>query len=392
MKQIAYMFLVLVGATCSVFAQTPHLNTTSILLVDPGSGNQLTLNPGSLTGNRIFTFPDVSGGTMLTTANLASITSVGTITSGTWNGSLIGSNYGGTGLSNSDLTGHAGHILTVNGTEDGFLLTSGPAISGGTVDATPIGATTPSTGVFTTITSTSLVPLSSSTDVVVSNSGTLQTRSLSSLSGLVGISADAALTGDGTIGNPLGLNLTNANTWTGTQTFPSTAAQGDALIASTNSGTTTIDAARIGSGLTDAQVNDNLTINGGTMDATPVGATTESTGRFTTVEATTVLGAVSTPAAGTTYRDNAVIAWGDVAAAGIFNDQFGNAVVIHTPGTGVYTVALPNAPTAASTTVTLQSLGLVTVTRAGSTLTITTYDTTSTPTDLDFYYIIVGRP
>ncbi|MGE3801099.1 MAG: beta strand repeat-containing protein [Candidatus Kapaibacterium sp.] len=206
------------------------------------------------------------------------------------------------------------------------------------------------------------------------------------------VSTDATLVGDGTGGNPLGLNLANANSWTATQTLPTTAAQGDALIASVNSGTTTIDAARIGAGLTDAQVNDNLTVNGGTVDATPVGATTESTGRFTTVEATTVLGAVTTPAAGTTYRDNSVIAWGDIAAAGIVNDQFGNAVVIHTPGTGVYTVTLPNSPTAAATTVTLQSIGFVTVTRAGSVLTITTFDTTATPTDLDFYYITVGRP
>ena len=52
----------------------------------------------------------------------------------------------------------------------------------------------------------------------------------------------------------------------------------------------------------------------------------------------------------------------------------------------------PNAPTAASTIVTLQALGLSTVTRAGAVLTVTTYDTTGTPTDLDFYYQTVGRP
>ncbi|MBS1914501.1 MAG: hypothetical protein JST22_21125, partial [Bacteroidetes bacterium] len=131
---------------------------------------------------------------------------------------------------------------------------------------------------------------------------------------------------------------------------------------------------------------------GGTVDATPIGATTESTGRFTTSEATTVLGAASTPNAGTVYRDNVVIAWGDIAAAGTVNDQFGNVVVVHTPGTGVYTVTLPNAPTAASTIITLQSLGLTTVTRAGAVLTVTTYDTTGTPTDLDFYFQTVGRP
>ncbi|MCC7438312.1 MAG: hypothetical protein IT211_07405, partial [Armatimonadetes bacterium] len=93
------------------------------------------------------------------------------------------------------------------------------------------------------------------------------------------------LTGDGTSGNPLGVNLASANTWTATQTLPTTAGQGNALIASTNSGSTTINAVRIGAGLTDAQVNDNLTISGGTVDGTPVGATTRSTGAFTTLGA-----------------------------------------------------------------------------------------------------------
>ncbi|MEP7219893.1 MAG: hypothetical protein ABI876_13305, partial [Bacteroidota bacterium] len=269
-------------------------------------------------------------------------------------------------------------------------------INGGTIDNTSIGATTPSTGAFTTITGTSLPGASASTELVVSNGGALETRDVSTLagalSGSVAVSTDATLAGDGTSGNPLGINLANANTWTGDQTLPTTASQGDALIASTNSGTTTIDAARIGAGLTDVQVNDNLTVNGGTIDNTTIGATTESTGRFSTSEATTVLGAATTPAAGTTYRDNSVIAWGDIAAPGIVNDQFGNVTVIHTPGTGVYTVTLPNAPTAASTIVTLQSLGLVTVTRAGAVLTITTYDTTGTPTDLDFNFQTVGRP
>jgi nitrogen fixation protein FixH len=265
-------------------------------------------------------------------------------------------------------------------------------IDGGTVDNSPVGATTASTGRFTTIEGTTLPAASASGDIVTSNAGSLETRTIASLGGSIAVSTDATLAGDGTTGTPLGLNLANANTWTATQTLPVTAAQGDDLIASVNAGTTTIDAARIGAGLTDAQVNDNLTIDGGTVDNSPIGVTIESSGRFTTAEATTVLGAASTPNAGTYYRDNATIAWGDIAASGVVNDQFGNSVLAHTPGTGVYTVTLPNAPTAAATTVTLQSLGLTTVTRAGAVLTITTYDTTGTPTDLDFYFITTGRP
>jgi hypothetical protein len=173
---------------------------------------------------------------------------------------------------------------------------------------------------------------------------------------LTTVANDATLTGDGTSGNPLGIDLTNGNSWSGTQTF------------------TTVD------------------INGGTIDGTSIGATTESTGRFTTAQATTALGGATTPGAGTYYRDNAAIAWGDiVGATGAVNAQFGNAAVART-GVGVYTVTLPNSPTAAATTVTLQAIGVATVTRAGAVLTINVFDMTSTAADIDFYYIVTGRP
>ncbi|MFM8178173.1 MAG: hypothetical protein ACKOAG_03190, partial [Candidatus Kapaibacterium sp.] len=85
------------------------------------------------------------------------------------------------------------------------------------------------------------------------------------------------------------MNLGNANTWTATQTLPTTDAQGAALIGSVNSATAAVvNAARIGNGLTDTQVNNDLTINGGTVNDSPVGATTASTGRFTTIEGTTL--------------------------------------------------------------------------------------------------------
>jgi len=194
-----------------------------------------------------------------------------------------------------------GAINAASGTIDDARVTDALTISGGTIDNTPIGSTTPSTGAFTTITGTSLPSSSTATDVVVSNAGALETRTIASLGGSVAVSTDATLTGDGTTGTPLGLDLTNANAWTGTQTLPTTAAQGDALIASTNAGTTTIDATRIGAGLTDAQVSNNLTISGGTVDASPIGATTPSTGAFTTIAggSSLTLGDDATPTPGT---------------------------------------------------------------------------------------------
>jgi hypothetical protein len=162
-------------------------------------------------------------------------------------------------------------------------------ISGGTINNTPIGATTASTGRFTTITGTTLPSGSTSGNIVTSNAGALETRTLASLAGTIGVSTNTTLTGDGTTGTPLGINLGNANTWTATQTFPTTAGQGNALIASVNAGTAGgINANMIGNGLTDAQVVDALTISGGTINNTPIGATTASTGRFTTITGTTL--------------------------------------------------------------------------------------------------------
>jgi len=56
----------------------------------------VTVTTATLGASRTFTLPDVDG-TAITTGNLTSITTVGTISSGTWNGNAIGAAYGGTG-------------------------------------------------------------------------------------------------------------------------------------------------------------------------------------------------------------------------------------------------------------------------------------------------------
>jgi len=53
------------------------------------------------------------------------------------------------------------------------------------------------------------------------------------------VTTDATLQGNGVIGNPLEIALGNTNTWTATQTFPTTAAQGNALANSLNNLTST---------------------------------------------------------------------------------------------------------------------------------------------------------
>jgi hypothetical protein len=78
------------------------------------------------TADKTYTFPNASG-TVVTTGNLTDITAVGTIASGTWNGSTIGIAYGGTGLTSAPSNGQ---LLVGNGT--GYTLatlTQGSGIS-----------------------------------------------------------------------------------------------------------------------------------------------------------------------------------------------------------------------------------------------------------------------
>lgn len=127
------------------------------------------------------TLAAVAGGTY---SGDDSITTLGTISSGTWNGVTIGYQYGGTGLTS---LGSAGYVLAVNGTATGleWVAMSGggssftnsselaallsdetgsgsavfatsptittPVISGGTINNASIGATTASTGKFTSV-------------------------------------------------------------------------------------------------------------------------------------------------------------------------------------------------------------------------------------------------
>ena len=79
------------------------------------------------------------------------------------------------------------------------------------------------------------------------------------------VTTNTTINGDGAT-TALGINLASANTWTGAQTLPATSAQGNALISSINSGTTTINAARVAGGggggtLAYTEVTANTTLN-----------------------------------------------------------------------------------------------------------------------------------
>ena len=87
----------------------------------------------------------------------------GSITGATWNGSTVQVNRGGTGTTTSTGTGSV--VLNTSPT-----LTT-PAITGGTIDNTVIGGTTPAAGTFTTLTSSGTATLANGFTTYVTITG-----------------------------------------------------------------------------------------------------------------------------------------------------------------------------------------------------------------------------
>jgi len=144
-----------------------------------GTANRITANVDSI---------DIAS----TYVGQTSITTLGTIGTGTWQGGVVAGQYGGTGVNNSGKTITLGGNLTTSGafattftstaTTSVTLPTTGtlatlagtetftnktltsPTITGGSINNTPIGASTANTGAFTTLTASGAVTFTSSTD------------------------------------------------------------------------------------------------------------------------------------------------------------------------------------------------------------------------------------
>lgn len=184
------------------------------------------------------------------------ITGVGTLTAGTWNGSTIGTAYGGTGLTATPSNGQlaigngsgyslatltAGTNVSISNTAGGITISATPA-AGGTVQSVDVsGGTTGLTTSGGPVTVTGTITLAGT--LVVANGGTGATT----LTGYV-------------YGN--GTSAMSAST-----TIPNTAITGLGTMSTQSAGA--------------------VAITGGTINGTSIGATTTSTGAFTTVTATT---------------------------------------------------------------------------------------------------------
>ncbi len=139
----------------------------------------------------------------------------------------------------------------------------------------------------------------------------------------------------------------------------------------------------------------NLTISGGSINASPIGSSIPAAGSFTTSQSTTALGGATPPASGTRYADNNIVAWGDVSADGRINSQFGGVTVTHVSA-GLYTITLPSVPAASAVQITSQSTTpmIFSAVRQQSTVTVRAFDfsASATPADGAFYFLVVTRP
>jgi hypothetical protein len=157
------------------------LTYTSGVIAVGGTSNRITVNADSI---------DIAS----TYVGQSSITTLGTITTGAWNANIIDPTYGGTGVNNGSYTitlggnittaaafstaGAYSLTLTTTGSTNVTLPTTGTlatlagnetltnktitgaVISGGSINNTPIGASTANTGAFTTLSASGNVTFS----------------------------------------------------------------------------------------------------------------------------------------------------------------------------------------------------------------------------------------
>ena len=260
------------GGTPLVFeGATADAYETSFAITDPSSSD------------KTITFPDATG-TVITTGNSGSLTSaanlatVGSVTSGTWRATAIANDK-----VDDDLT-----------------------ISGGSVDGSPIGSSSPSSGAFTTVTASTSLDVTGSNGIIFENDETITNSNDGTLlitANTTKVSGDLTVTGndivfdnnesisnqtDGTI---LVNGILKAGTGSAAGEFVSNGNQD--VVLKTGNGTTgsitIVDGANgdisvtpDGSG---SVVVSKADINSGAIDGTAIGGSSASTGAFTTLAA-----------------------------------------------------------------------------------------------------------
>ena len=253
------------AATYGSASQVPVFAVDTYGRVTSVTNTSIAISAGAVSGLAASATTDttnasnISSGTLGTvhlSGSYTGITGVGTLTAGTWNAGTIGVGYGGTGLTATPTNGQlaigngtgytlatltAGTNVSISNTSGGITISATPAAGGTVTSVDGSGGTTGLTLSGGPITTSGTLTLGGT--LVVANGGTGATT----LTGYV-------------YGN--GTSAMSAST-----TIPNTAITGLGTMSTQNANT--------------------VAITGGTIDGASIGATTASTGKFTTVTATT---------------------------------------------------------------------------------------------------------
>ena len=173
------------GVTTSTGTGNVVLSTTPTL-VTPILG---TPTSGTLTNTTGFPAANLAGTALPAAIVTSSLTALGTIATGTWNGSIITGTYGGTGVNNgSNTITIAGNLTHAGAFTQSFTATANTAVT------LPAGATASANNLLSSATAVAIVTGTPSSTTYLRGDGTWAT-----------IAA--------------GVSLSAANTWTATQTF-----------------------------------------------------------------------------------------------------------------------------------------------------------------------------
>ncbi len=244
-----------VGAGASLDYTGGTINSSSLegnTWESPGTIGSTTPNSGAFTDLSATSTANFTGATTTITGGTIDNTTIGVTTPADGNFTTIGATTPGSGA-----------FTDLSATSTANFTGATTTITGGSIDGTPIGATTPSTGGFTDLTATSTANFTGATTTITGGSidGTPIGATTPSTGGFTDLTATSTanftgatttITGGSIDGTPIGA------------TTPSTGAFTDLSATSTANftGATT-------------------TITGGSIDGTPIGATTPSTGAFT---------------------------------------------------------------------------------------------------------------
>jgi trimeric autotransporter adhesin len=257
-----------------VILQRPGNTNSTVTLVPPAgngtlnfdfpstSGTLLTSasmvsSANTFTGTQIFPTTEAQGDALINSINAGTLTidaarlnvaagGVSLAGTNTWTGVQTFPTLGLTGIAQGNAL--IASINAGNTALTGYATTSALATAIANVNSSLDGYTTDAELATTNSNVTTLTTNLATTN---SNVTTLTNRTISTSAPLAGggdlsanrtlsLNMNSTLALDGS--NNLGLNLANNNTWTGTQTFPTSLAQGNALIASINAGNTTLSA------------------------------------------------------------------------------------------------------------------------------------------------------